>query len=144
MKTLALLVFGTLAVAGMAGGRLAGTAATEVAATPKQGPECALTQGADPQGGPAPLPRAKAARGQATTRTPRYISHMKDAHVVVFDTSTRQVVGRIPGTPGVTGVFVVGELRKLYASVTGRRYVAYWKRRGSLSIATTQSHLTSA
>jgi len=53
-----------------------------------------------------------------------YISHMNDAHVVVFDTRTRQVVGRVAGTPGVTGVWVVSELRKLYASVTGRRYVA--------------------
>ena len=53
-----------------------------------------------------------------------YISHMNDAHVMVFDTRTRQVVGRVAGTPGVTGVWVVPELRKLYASVTGRRYVA--------------------
>lgn len=53
-----------------------------------------------------------------------YILHMNDAHVVVFDTRTRQVVGRVAETPGVTGVWVVPELRKLYASVTGRRYVA--------------------
>jgi len=53
-----------------------------------------------------------------------YISHMNDAHVVVFDTRTRQIVARLAETPGVTGVWVVPELRKLYASVTGRRYVA--------------------
>lgn len=49
---------------------------------------------------------------------------MNDAHVVVFDTRTRQVVGRVSGMPGVTGVWVVGDLKKLYASVTGRHYVA--------------------
>lgn len=53
-----------------------------------------------------------------------YISHMRDAQIVVFDTRTRQVVGRVAETPGVTGVWVVPELRKLYASVTGRRSVA--------------------
>ncbi|HXI20786.1 MAG TPA: YncE family protein, partial [Gemmatimonadales bacterium] len=53
-----------------------------------------------------------------------YLSHMNDAHVEVFDTRTRRVVGRVPDTPGVTGVLVVPELRKLYASVTGRHLVA--------------------
>jgi DNA-binding beta-propeller fold protein YncE len=53
-----------------------------------------------------------------------YISHMNDAHVEVFDTRSRKVVGRVPETPRVTGVLVVPELRKLYASVAGRRYVA--------------------
>jgi DNA-binding beta-propeller fold protein YncE len=153
---LAALVFGAVG-GGMAGGRLAATAATDVVGTPRQGPHCVLTQGADPRGGPAPLPRAKEARGQATTRTPQgasavlravadiplpgrpvrfdyqtqdarsgrlYISHMNDGHVLVFDTRTRQVVGTVSGTPGVTGVWVVAELKKLYASVTGRHYVA--------------------
>ena len=49
---------------------------------------------------------------------------MNDAHVVVFDTRSRQVVGRVSETPGVTGVLVVPALKKLYASVTGRHYVA--------------------
>ena len=53
-----------------------------------------------------------------------YISHMNDAHVEVFDTRSRKVVGRVAGTPRVTGVLVVPELKKLYASVAGRRYVA--------------------
>jgi YVTN family beta-propeller protein len=53
-----------------------------------------------------------------------YISHMNDAHVEVFDTRSRKVVGRVAETPRVTGVLVVPELKKLYASVTGRRYVA--------------------
>jgi DNA-binding beta-propeller fold protein YncE len=147
-------LIGTLGVAGMAGGRLAGT---DVVGTPRQGPRCVLTQGADPRGAPAPLPHANEARGQVTTRTPQsasavlrpvadirlpgrpvrfdyqsqdarsgrlYISHMNDGHVVVFDTRTRQVVGTVSGTPGVTGVWVVAELKKLYASVTGRHDVA--------------------
>lgn len=53
-----------------------------------------------------------------------YISHMNDAHVVVFDTRSREVVGRVGNTPGVTGVWVVPELKKLYASVTGQHHVA--------------------
>jgi sugar lactone lactonase YvrE len=53
-----------------------------------------------------------------------YISHMNDAHVEVFDTRSRKVVGRVAETPTVTGVLVVPELKKLYASVAGRRYVA--------------------
>jgi sugar lactone lactonase YvrE len=154
MKMLAALVFGTLGVAGMGGARLV---AGGNLGTPAQAPRCSLTQGADPRGGPGPIPRAKAARGQEATKTPQgasavlgavadiplpgrpvrfdyqtqdarsgrlYISHMNDGHVVVFDTRTRQVVGTVSGTPGVTGVWVVPELNKLYASVTGRHYVA--------------------
>jgi DNA-binding beta-propeller fold protein YncE len=74
-----------------------------------------------------PLP-GRAVRFDYQTEDPQsgrlYISHMNDAHVVVFDTRTRRVVGRVAETPGVTGVWVVPELRKLYASVTGRRHVA--------------------
>lgn len=53
-----------------------------------------------------------------------YISHMNDAHIEVFDTRTRQVVTRVAETPGVTGVWVAPELKKLYASVTGDHRVA--------------------
>jgi YVTN family beta-propeller protein len=53
-----------------------------------------------------------------------YISHMNDAHVEVFDTRSRKVVGRVANTPTVTGVLVVPQLDKLYASVAGRGYVA--------------------
>jgi DNA-binding beta-propeller fold protein YncE len=49
---------------------------------------------------------------------------MNDGYVEVFDTRSRKVVGRVAGTPTVTGVLVVPELKKLYASVAGRRYVA--------------------
>jgi len=53
-----------------------------------------------------------------------YISHMNDGHVVAFDTHSRRVVGNIPDMPRVTGVWVVPELHKLYASVTGHHHVA--------------------
>jgi len=53
-----------------------------------------------------------------------YISHMNDGHVVAFDTRTRRVAGNIPDMPRVTGVWVVPELHKLYASVTGHHHVA--------------------
>jgi DNA-binding beta-propeller fold protein YncE len=49
---------------------------------------------------------------------------MNDDHIEVFDTRSRKVVGRVAETPTVTGVLVVPELKKLYASVAGRRYVA--------------------
>ncbi len=53
-----------------------------------------------------------------------YISHMHDAHVLAFDTRSGRVVGQVGDTPGVTGVWVVPELHKIYASVTGHHYVA--------------------
>ena len=122
-----------------------------------QGPGCSLNQGAQPRGGPAPIPRAQEAGGDEARKPPQgasvvlrpvvdiplpgrpvrfdyqsqdpqsgrlYISHMNDDHVEVFDTRSRKVVGRVAETPRVTGVMVVPELKKLYASVTGRRHVA--------------------
>jgi chromate transporter len=53
-----------------------------------------------------------------------YISHMNDGHVEVFDTRSSKVVGRVADTPRVTGVLVVPELEKVYASVAGRHNVA--------------------
>jgi DNA-binding beta-propeller fold protein YncE len=53
-----------------------------------------------------------------------YIAHMHDAHVLVFDTRSGRVVGQVGGTPGVTGVWTVPEVRKIYASVTGLHHVA--------------------
>jgi DNA-binding beta-propeller fold protein YncE len=88
-----------------------------------------------PQGAPAvlrpvvdiPLP-GRPVRFDYQSQDPQsgrlYISHMNDGHIEVFDTRSRKVVGRVAGTPRVTGVLVVPELKKLYASVTGRRYVA--------------------
>ena len=53
-----------------------------------------------------------------------YLSHMNDGHIVAFDTRSRQVVAQIPDMPRVTGVWVVPELHKLYASVPGHHHVA--------------------
>jgi YVTN family beta-propeller protein len=151
---LSTLVFGALGVAGIAGGPLlptevVGTPAqgprclltqgTDPRAGPTPLPRAKEARGQEPtktpQGASAglravadiPLP-GRPVRFDYQTQDPRtgrlYISHMKDAHVLVFDTRTRQVVSSVSGTPGVTGVWVVPELKKLYASVTGRRYVA--------------------
>ena len=154
MKRLMTLVFGALGVAGMAGGRLVARdiAATPIqgprcfltqGSDPRGGPFL-LPRAQEARGqGPTkalhgasavlravadiPLP-GRPVRFDYQSQDPQsgrlYISHMNDAHIVVFDTRRRQVVGRVSGTPGVTGVWVVGELKKLYASVTGRRYVA--------------------
>ena len=132
-----------LGVTGIAAGRKAAPCSLTQGADPRGGPapisytKEALGQKAGklPPGVPTvlrnvadiPLP-GRPVRFDYQSLDPRsgrlYISHMNDAHVVVFDTRTRQVVGRVAETPGVTGVWVVPELRKLYASVTGRRYVA--------------------
>ena len=53
-----------------------------------------------------------------------YISHMNDGEVLAFDTRARKVAGSVPDLPGVTGVWVVPELHKLYASATGHHAVA--------------------
>src|SRR5262249_46280746 len=53
-----------------------------------------------------------------------YLSHMNDASIVVFDTRANRVIGTVTETPGVTGVWVVPDLHRLYASVTGRHHVA--------------------
>lgn len=151
---LSTLVFGALGVAGIAGGPLLPTEVVGTptqgprclltqGTDPRGGPRplrrAKEARGQEPtktlQGASAvlravadiPLP-GRPVRFDYQTQDPRtgrlYISHMHDAHVLVFDTRTRQVVGRVSGTPGVTGVWVVPALEKLYASVTGRRYVA--------------------
>ncbi|MGH7594431.1 MAG: YncE family protein [Gemmatimonadales bacterium] len=59
-----------------------------------------------------------------TTSGRLYISHMNDGHVVAFDTRMRRVTGEVPNVPRVTGVWVVPETHRLYASVTGHHNVA--------------------
>jgi DNA-binding beta-propeller fold protein YncE len=133
---------------------LVGVLGAGVSAGDHQVPRCTLNRGADPRMGPAPIPRAQEHGDDVTqsshspvlrpvvdiplpgrpvrfdyqSQDPHsgrlYISHMNDAHVEVFDTRSRRVVGRVADTPRVTGVLVVPELQKLYASVAGRRYVA--------------------
>jgi DNA-binding beta-propeller fold protein YncE len=52
-----------------------------------------------------------------------YIAHMNDNHLVVFDTAQRKVVANLAGFARVHGVWVVPELGRVYASVTGGRRV---------------------
>ena len=53
-----------------------------------------------------------------------YIAHMNADHLVVFDTSTRKVLANIGGFTRVHGVWVVPELARVFASVTGEHEVA--------------------
>ncbi len=53
-----------------------------------------------------------------------YIAHMNADQLVVFDTSTRQVVANLDGFTRVHGVTVAPEIHRLYASVTGNHQVA--------------------
>lgn len=53
-----------------------------------------------------------------------YIAHMNADHLVVFDTSTRKVSANIGGFARVHGVWVVPELARVFASVTGEHQVA--------------------
>jgi DNA-binding beta-propeller fold protein YncE len=53
-----------------------------------------------------------------------YISHMSAGEIVVVNVKTRRVEGTIGGLPGVTGVWAVPALGRVYASVTGLHHVA--------------------
>lgn len=53
-----------------------------------------------------------------------YVAHMGDGHLLVFDTRKRTVRARLPGFPLVTGVLVVPELHRVFASVAGSHEVA--------------------
>jgi DNA-binding beta-propeller fold protein YncE len=53
-----------------------------------------------------------------------YIAHMNADHLVVFDTATRKVLANIGGFTRVHGVWVVPEIERLFASVTGDHEVA--------------------
>ncbi len=53
-----------------------------------------------------------------------YVSHMNADHLVVFDTVKREVVANLDGFKRVHGVWVVPELARVYASVTGEHAVA--------------------
>jgi len=53
-----------------------------------------------------------------------YIAHMGAGQLVVFDTSTRTVVGTVDDLPTVTGVLAVPEVGRVYAAVAGDHEVA--------------------
>ena len=53
-----------------------------------------------------------------------YLSHMNADQLVVFDTTTRQVVANLDGFKRVHGVWAVPSLGRVYASATGDHQVA--------------------
>ena len=53
-----------------------------------------------------------------------YIAHMNADHLVVFDTAARKVLANIGGFNRVHGVWVVPDIERLFASVTGNHEVA--------------------
>ncbi len=48
-----------------------------------------------------------------------FIAHLGQSEVLVFDTRTRQVVGRVDGVRHVQGVLAIPQLGRVYASATG-------------------------
>ena len=53
-----------------------------------------------------------------------YIAHMGAGQIIVFNTQKGSVETALTGFPGVTGLLVVPELHRLFASVTGHHQVA--------------------
>ncbi len=53
-----------------------------------------------------------------------YIAHMGAGEIVVVNVRSRRVEGTVGGLPGVTGVWAVPALGRVYASVTGLHHVA--------------------
>src|ERR1044071_9021903 len=53
-----------------------------------------------------------------------YFSHMGDGELVAFDTQNRKVIANLAGFPTVTGVLVIPELYRVFASVAGNHEVA--------------------
>jgi DNA-binding beta-propeller fold protein YncE len=52
-----------------------------------------------------------------------YISHMGQGQIILFNTQKASVQTVLSGFPGVTGLLVVPEIHRLFASVTGRHEV---------------------
>lgn len=52
-----------------------------------------------------------------------YIAHMGDGQIILFNTQKGAVQTILSGFPGVTGLLVVPELHRLFASVTGQHEV---------------------
>jgi YVTN family beta-propeller protein len=48
-----------------------------------------------------------------------FIAHLGDGEVIVFDTRSSRIVGRIAGVSSVHGVLAIPELSRAYASATG-------------------------
>jgi YVTN family beta-propeller protein len=52
-----------------------------------------------------------------------FIAHLGDSEVIVFDTTAKRVVTRIPGVSRVHGVLAIPDLGRVYASATGTNEV---------------------
>jgi DNA-binding beta-propeller fold protein YncE len=64
-----------------------------------------------------------------------WIAHMGAGEILAFDVASRQVVARVPGMPGVTGVRVVPALRRVFASVSAAHEVAVLDQRDGRVLA---------
>ena len=53
-----------------------------------------------------------------------WIAHMGQGEVLAFDTRERQVVARVPGMPGVTGIRVAPASQLVFAALSASREVA--------------------
>jgi DNA-binding beta-propeller fold protein YncE len=53
-----------------------------------------------------------------------WIAHMGAGQVIAFDVRSRQVVARVPEMPGVTGVYAVPALQRVFASLSRGHQVA--------------------
>jgi DNA-binding beta-propeller fold protein YncE len=53
-----------------------------------------------------------------------WIAHMGQGEVLAFDTREHQVVARVPGMPGVTGIRVAPALHRVFAALSASREVA--------------------
>jgi DNA-binding beta-propeller fold protein YncE len=74
---------------------------------------------------PVPGPAVRFDYQSLDTTTDRlYVAHMDAGTLLVVDVKNQRVVADLNGFPGVHGVWVVPELGRLYASVTGRQQVA--------------------
>ncbi|MFL9964610.1 YncE family protein [Paraburkholderia sediminicola] len=52
-----------------------------------------------------------------------FIAHLGDSEVVVFNTQTSRVVGRVPNVSSVHGVLAIPQLGRVYATATGANEV---------------------
>jgi len=64
-----------------------------------------------------------------------WIAHMGAGEILAFDVTSRHVVARVPGMPGVTGVRVVPALERVFASVSSDHEVAVLDRRDGRVLA---------
>ncbi len=142
-----------LAAAALLGALAAGSAAAIAAQSALVPPRCAPPSipvgretepaGRPPAGGlttvaeiPLPGPAVRFDYQSLDTVSGRlYLSHMHAGEVVVVDTRTRRVTGVVRGLPGVTGVWAVPELNRVYASATGLHRVAIIDSRSDTVIA---------